>query len=144
MERPKVGVGVVVIKDGKVLFLKRIGAHGEGTWCYPGGHLEFKESPFDAAIREVMEETGLHVNNPRFLCITNDIFQEEKHYITIFVAVDYAGGEARIMEPDRSTEIGWFSFGNFPRQLFLPVENMVSGNCFPKDWREKISGMDQI
>jgi len=42
--RPYIGVGVCVVKDGKVLLGKRQNAHGDGCWCFPGGHLEFKES----------------------------------------------------------------------------------------------------
>ena len=42
-ERPKVGMGVFVLKDGKILMQRRKGAHGSGTWCLPGGHLEFNE-----------------------------------------------------------------------------------------------------
>ena len=38
-ERPKVGVGLLIIKDGKVLLAKRKNAHGEGTWGSVGGHL---------------------------------------------------------------------------------------------------------
>ena len=119
-ERPEVGVGVLVFGDGKALLLKRKGAHGEDTWCYPGGHLEFGESFLDTAIREVEEESGLKVKNPRFLCITNDIFKNEnKHYITIFVAVDYVSGEARIMEKEKCTDIGWFELDNLPKPLFI-------------------------
>jgi len=43
-ERPKVGVGVIIVKNNKILFGKRKNAHGEGSWSFPGGHLEFKES----------------------------------------------------------------------------------------------------
>jgi 8-oxo-dGTP diphosphatase len=42
--RPKVGVGVMVLKNGKVLIGKRKGAHGAGEWAWPGGHLEYMES----------------------------------------------------------------------------------------------------
>ena len=52
MDRPKVGVGVIVVKEGKVLLQRRRGAHGEGTWGFPGGHLEFKESWEECAKRE--------------------------------------------------------------------------------------------
>ena len=62
-ERPKVGVGVIIIKDGKVLLGKRKNAHGEGSWSFPGGHLEFNEELFDCAKREVLEETGIKIKN---------------------------------------------------------------------------------
>ena len=91
MERsPKVGIGVMVIKDGKMLLGKRKNAHGEGTWSYPGGHLEFGESWEACSKREVMEETGIQIKNLRFGMVTNDVFEKEhKHYITIFIVADF-------------------------------------------------------
>lgn len=54
-------------------------------WQIPGGHLEHGESFFACAERETLEETGLKVRGVRVLDVTNDIFPEGKHYITIFV-----------------------------------------------------------
>ena len=78
MERPKVGLGAYIIKDDKILLGKRKSAHGEGTWCPPGGHLEFNERLEECAIRETMEEAGINIKNVRFLTITNDIFKDNK------------------------------------------------------------------
>lgn len=44
MQRPGVGVGVIVVKEDKVLLLQRKNTHGEGSWCFPGGHLELNET----------------------------------------------------------------------------------------------------
>ena len=52
---------------------------------FPGGHLEVGESYFACAERETLEETGLVVKAQKLITITNDIFDESKHYITIFV-----------------------------------------------------------
>jgi 8-oxo-dGTP diphosphatase len=43
-KRPLIGVAVIVIKEDEVLLGKRKNSHGSGTWAFPGGHLEFKES----------------------------------------------------------------------------------------------------
>lgn len=79
--RPKVGVAVIIRKDNKILLGKRIGSHGAGTWAFPGGHLEFGETPEQCAQREVFEETGLLLENFLRHGYTNDIFNvENKHY----------------------------------------------------------------
>ena len=70
-ERPRVGIGVVVMKDGRVLLGRRKGSHGAGEYAYPGGHLEHLESFAECAVREVREETGLEISPPRFLRVMN-------------------------------------------------------------------------
>ena len=77
-KKPKIGIGVIIIKDNKVLFGKRKNSHGDGTWSLPGGHLEFGESWEDCALREVEEEVGITINNLHFVTATNDIFQAEE------------------------------------------------------------------
>lgn len=125
MERPKVGLGVFVIKNKKLLLGQRINAHGEGTWSLPGGHLEFFETFEQCAKREVMEETGLKIDNVTFVAATNDIFKEEKkHYVTIFVKSNNSDGIVRIMEPDKCLKWDWFTWDNLPKLLFLPLENL--------------------
>ena len=44
MNRPKVGISVVLKYKNKVLVGKRKGSHGDGTWAFPGGHLEYGET----------------------------------------------------------------------------------------------------
>jgi 8-oxo-dGTP diphosphatase len=125
MDRPKVGVGVIVLKDGRVVMQKRRNKHGHGTWSFPGGHLEAGESFEDCARREVMEEIGIDIANLRRGPSTNDIFTEEdKHYITVFMIADYAGGDIRVMEPDVTEEWRLVEWDEMPEPLFLPVANL--------------------
>ena len=69
-KKPRVGVGVMLVKNGKVLLGRRHSdaekasseLHGEGTWTMPGGKLDFHEELADAGFREVKEETGIEVD----------------------------------------------------------------------------------
>jgi 8-oxo-dGTP diphosphatase len=132
-ERPKVGVGVLIFKDGKVLLGQRKNAHGEGTWCPPGGHLEFMESWEGCAQRETLEETGIKIKNTKFLTATNDIFEKEnKHYVTIIMLAEYDSGKVEIMEPEKCMKWNWFSWEGLPNPLFTPIINLIKSGYKPK------------
>jgi 8-oxo-dGTP diphosphatase len=127
--RPKIGVGVIVIKDSKVLLGKRKNVHGEGSWSFPGGHLEFNEEIEDCAIREVLEETGISIKNIRKITFTNNIFKKEaKHYVTLYVKAEYAVGSVKAMEPEKCEKWDWFEWNNLPKPLFLPIQNLLKQN----------------
>jgi 8-oxo-dGTP diphosphatase len=125
-QRPAVGVAVIIRKNNQILLGWRIAHHGAGSWQLPGGHLEYGETPEVCAMREVMEETGLSISNPRRGPYTNDIFATEgRHYITLFVIADYAGGVPEVREPDKCARWEWFSWDALPQPLFLPLENLA-------------------
>jgi 8-oxo-dGTP diphosphatase len=133
-QHPQVGVGAIVIKDGKILLGKRKGSHGAGSWSFPGGHLEFGESVESCARREVLEETGITLKNIRLGPFTNDIFPtEHKHYVTLFVVADYASGDLAIKEPDKCEKWDWFDWNNLPRPLFVPIENLLNQHYRPME-----------
>jgi 8-oxo-dGTP diphosphatase len=130
--RPKVGLGVCIIKDGKVLFGKRKNSHGEGHWCFAGGHLEFNESWEECARRETLEETDLQIKNIRFATATNDIFSlEGKHYVTIIMLADYDSGNLKVMEPEKCETWEWFDWNIPPQPLFEPLVNLYKQNYNP-------------
>jgi len=58
---PVVGVGAVVVRDGRALLVRRAHEPRKGEWSLPGGLLDLGEALVDAARREVKEETGLDV-----------------------------------------------------------------------------------
>ena len=121
----KVGVGVLLFRNGRVLLGERQGAHGSGTWALPGGHLEVGESIATCARREVREETGIAVGGVRHIAFTNDLFEtEEKHYVTLFVLAEEWRGEPMLMEPEKCRQWAWFDWDNLPSPLFLPLQNL--------------------
>ncbi len=123
--RPAVGVGVFVRKDGKFILQRRKGAHGEGMWSLLGGHLEYGETPEQTAVREAKEEANIEIKNTKVIGLTNDFMpDEQKHYITIFVEAEYAGGELRKNDAE-SSEAGWFDMESLPSPLFISLKNFL-------------------
>ena len=122
----RVGIGVFIFKNNKFFMQQRQGAHGEGSWSVPGGHLEYGESFEDTARREAKEETNLEIKNIRFGAITNDHFtKDDKHYVTIWMLSDWASGKEYITEPDKCIGQAWHNFNNLPTPLFLPWQQLL-------------------
>jgi 8-oxo-dGTP diphosphatase len=90
--RPLVGVSTVVHHEGKVLLVERSKPPWEGLWSLPGGHVEWGETLRDAAVREVLEETGIVVAILRLIDAVDVIHHDENgiihaHYaLTVFLA----------------------------------------------------------
>lgn len=114
-DRPKIGVNVIVIRDGKLLLGKRKKVVGDGAWGLPGGHFEWMESLVEGAKRELTEETGLTADKLTFLHIINDPMPDKgTHYVHIDFLAEGVHGEPRVMEPEKCTEWKWFDLNNLP------------------------------
>ena len=89
-EVPIVGIGAVIVKDNKVLLIKRAGEPGRGLWSIPGGLVELGEKIKDAVRREVKEETGLEVKVNEIADVTEIITRDEEGKVKYhFVIVDF-------------------------------------------------------
>ncbi|KAK0762360.1 hypothetical protein N5P37_005173 [Trichoderma harzianum] len=138
---PRVGVTAVIQNaEGKFLCSIRKGSHGQGTWQFPGGHLEPGEELLDCGARETLEETGLEVEGKGVFTITNDVFLNEgKHYITIFAnfVMKDPNQEPQVMEKNKCDGWYWKSWdellaindaaaaGTATNGLFLPLVNLI-------------------
>ncbi|MFH0831244.1 MAG: NUDIX domain-containing protein [archaeon] len=128
--RPKVGVGVIVTKNNKVLYGKRKRSHETGFWSFPGGHLEFNEEFEECAAREVLEEAGIKIKNVRFAALTNDFFKNEgKHYITIFMLAEHDSGEPA--DSEEMEDWRWMEWGKSPEPMCLPNANLLKQGYNP-------------
>ena len=132
LQKPQVWLGVIVIRENKVLLGKRKNAHGEGSRWFPWWHLEFNETWEECAIRETREETGIEIDNIHLWWVTNDIFEDEwKHYITIFMTSTYRSWVVQIMEPNKCEKREWYTWDNLPENVFLPIKNLKKTNFTP-------------
>jgi len=132
--KPKVGIGVMILKEKKILLGKRKGSHGEGEYAFPGGHLEYMESFEDCARRETLEECGIKIDNVRFLFLANLTKYAPKHYAHIGLVADWKSGEPKNLEPNKSEFWNWFDLENLPTPIFetcrLSVESYRKGNNY--------------
>jgi len=89
-KQPIVGVGAVVLSNGKILLEKRKSEPEKGKWSIPGGLVELGESVEDTVIREVKEETGLDVEKPEHIEVVDNIVRDDNGNVKYhFVIIDY-------------------------------------------------------
>jgi 8-oxo-dGTP diphosphatase len=116
---PKVGVGIIIFKDGKILLHKRKGSHGQGEYAFPGGHLEYMESFEDCARREIKEECGVEVKNIRFNYVSSVLKYAPKHYVHMGLIADWEKGEPKTLEPEKCDgDWEWYDLNNLPEPMF--------------------------
>lgn len=116
---PKVGVGVMIFKEGKVLLGKRKNAHGEGQYAFPGGHFEYMETFEECCRREVREETGLEIDNIKFQLVGNIKDYAPKHYVQVSFTADWKSGEPEVVEPDKCEGWEWYDLNDLPLNIML-------------------------
>nr|WP_319401525.1 NUDIX domain-containing protein [uncultured Carboxylicivirga sp.] len=134
MERPKVGIGVIIENiNKKILIGKRKGSHAP-FYSIPGGHLELGESFEEAAIKEIYEETGLIIDTPKVIAVTNNLrtyTNEKVHYISVVLHTNQFQGEPVVKEKDKCETWNWVDPKQLPTPHFDASEFAVE--CFLKN-----------
>lgn len=96
-DHPRVGVGAVVLREGRILLVRRGVAPAKGLWAIPGGGLRLGETLQAGAEREILNETGIVIRAgaPLFTC---DSLEKDGagrirfHYVIVDVMADYLSG----------------------------------------------------
>ncbi len=109
-ERPFVGVGVVVWRHDRVLLIKRGRPPRQGQWSLPGGLQQLGETVFEAARREVKEETDLEVEVIDVVAVIDSVQRDDDgrvryHYTLVDVLAEWRAGEARA--GDDAADVAW-------------------------------------
>jgi 8-oxo-dGTP diphosphatase len=123
--RPKVGVGVMVFKEGKILLGKRKSSHGAGEYSFPGGHLEHLESFEECVIRETLEEVNIEIQNIQFQFLSNVTCYAPKHYVHIGLTAEWKSGVPQNMEPEKCEGWDWYDLDNLPSPVFHMAEQAI-------------------
>ncbi|MES2615010.1 MAG: NUDIX domain-containing protein [Bdellovibrionota bacterium] len=126
-----VGIGVIILNESNQILLGlRKGRHG-GLYGLPGGMLDLGETFEECSKREVMEETGIILNNAEVIAVTNNIktMQNENiHNVSIILLSRQFSGEPKNMEPEKCEGWNWFNLEQLPKPIF---EGSLSGiKCF--------------
>jgi len=115
-ERPLLGVGALVFRDGELLLIQRGQEPLKGWWTLPGGLVEVGERLEAAVRRETLEETGLHVAPSAIVTVFERIMPDgagrtEFHYVIVDYLCELESGELRAASD--VADAGWFA----PQQM---------------------------
>lgn len=117
-KRPQTGIGVMIIKNGKVLMHIRKNVDGHGEYAFPGGHVEHGESFSECARREVMEESGIKIKNIRFQFVANILKYNSNQVTHIGLIADWQSGKPKNLEPKKGSDWEWYPITKPPKPLF--------------------------
>ena len=112
-DQPVVGIGAVIINQGKIALIKRGNEPSKGKWTIPGGLVELGENLQAAVIRETKEETCLEVDNPCLIDVVDNVDLDEQgkvkyHYVIIDYLVHVKAGT--IKAASDAAELRWVPF----------------------------------
>lgn len=122
-EHPVVGVGVVLVEDGRILLIQRGREPGRGLWAVPGGKVRHGEAMKDAARREMREETGLEVEVGEVVWV-GEFIEDGHHLVLIDFSGTRTGGELR--PGDDADDARWVAFDEVAEYaLTLTMHDLV-------------------
>lgn len=127
LDFPGLGVGLAILRDGKLLLCRRMKAPEAGHWNIVGGKVDHMEPAEVAARREAEEETGLSIGTIRYLGVTEQrIEADRQHWVSLLYVTDDTTGEPQLTEPDKLSEIGWFDLDDLPQPLSVFTRTVLT------------------
>jgi len=120
---PKLTVDGIVLKDGKILLIKRKIQPFENMWALPGGFVNYGEKTENAVIREMFEETGLKTKVNHLVGVYSDPNRDPRgHTVSVVYLLDVY--EGRLKGGDDALEAKFFDLNNLP-DLSFDHENII-------------------
>ena len=99
-QRPVPAVHAAILKEKRVLLIKRLNEPSRGRWSRPGGRIELGETIYEAVKREVLEECSIEIEVERVFDVGSNIVRDDDgriryHYALIYVLARHTSGEVR-------------------------------------------------
>ena len=126
MSAAGVGCGAAILREGRILLVKRRKAPEAGYWNLVGGKVDFLERAEDAARRETAEEIGVEIVLGGLLCLTQMIGIDDQHWVSPVYRASVKAGEPVNREPDKIAAIGWFDLNAPPSPLALAAREAIA------------------
>jgi ADP-ribose pyrophosphatase YjhB (NUDIX family) len=124
VKAPGVGCGAAILRDGRLLLVKRRRPPEAGCWNLPGGKVDFGERVADAVRREIAEELGIGISLGRSLGHVEMIVDGQHWVSPIYAAV--ATGEPVNAEPDKHAAILWADLDAPPAPLAVAAREAIA------------------
>jgi len=126
---PSITTDGIIIKDEKILLIKRKNPPFKGMWALPGGFVEYNETTENAVVREVLEETGLKTKIHKLAGVYSDPERDPRgHTITIVYMLDVING--KLIANDDASEVKYFSLNDLPNLSFdheIIIKEIIQG-----------------
>jgi len=114
---PSLTVDGIVVKNGKILLIRRGKDPFRGAYALPGGFVEYGETVEGAIVREIKEETGLETDVSFLLGVYSDPLRDPRgHTVTVVFVMDFVRGE--LHPGDDAIDAGWFDLDQLPELAF--------------------------
>ena len=116
--------GIVTDDEGRILLVRRNREPGRRQWALPGGFMGMRESPADAARREIEEECGIAARDPSLVDI---VYQESRFYGTSLLIIGYsfAGFEGTLRAGDDAEQVRFYAADRLPRLAFEAHKRLI-------------------
>ena len=121
-KNPTVGVAVIILREGRLLLIKRRGSYG-GMWCIPCGHVEWDEDIRLCASRELNEETGLEVELGPVFDVHSNFHDPEHQTVGVWFLGRLTGGRLQPGSDARKAE--FFSLESLPERMAFPTDLLI-------------------
>ena len=131
------GVGILVIKEGRLLLGKRKNISHSGYLGIPGGNIDIGENITQAGERELEEEVGIIATNSKLSSVTSTYHSDnDQLFFGFCLVVTSFEGNIKNMEPERCEGWGFYDVNDLPENIFAPHQAFIDNHLAESHFSE--------